>query len=85
MPKTFLFALTAALAATSAAGAAPARNKPAHASPAPGVSDNDVLRFACDLIGNRTAEAARNQRKCREGASLGQGRQRGVRPQRVRP
>lgn len=43
---------------------------------------DDVLRFACDLIGNKTPEAARNQRRCREGASLGPNRPRGVRPRR---
>jgi hypothetical protein len=67
---------TALAAPVSAAPAKPAR--PAKASGMP--SDNDVLRFVCGLIGNKTAEAARQQQQCRAKASLGKGRQRGVRP-----
>jgi hypothetical protein len=44
----------------------------------------DAIRLVCDLIGNKTPEAARNQRRCREGASIGPNRPRGVRPRRSR-
>jgi hypothetical protein len=44
----------------------------------------DAIRLVCELIGNKTAEAARNQRRCREGASIGPGRPRGVRPRSFR-
>jgi hypothetical protein len=43
-------------------------------------SDNDVLRYVCGLIPASTPEMAGNRRRCMEGASMGKGRQRGVRP-----
>jgi hypothetical protein len=86
MFRPFLLTMTAV---ALAAGAAPAHGQKARAGKAepamPAISDNEVLTYVCNLIGNRTPEAARNQRKCRESASLGQGRQRGVRPRRQVP
>ena len=89
MFKFLLVTMTAAAVAATTASAAPKQGQKARAGAAepamPAISDNEVLTFACNLIGNKTAEAARNQRKCRESASLGQGRQRGVRPHRQVP
>jgi hypothetical protein len=44
------------------------------------LSDNEVLRYVCALIGTSTPEMAHNRKRCMEGANLGKGRQRGVQP-----
>ena len=42
----------------------------------------DAIRLVCGLIGNKTPEAARNQRRCMEGAAIAPNGPRGVRPRR---